>query len=628
MTRLNPLVSNRFAGLPARLALLLLVCLGAGCSSVGLKQQPLKTIDGASAVSRLTSKSLSEMTRAVLQSDAMAGVAPADRNAWIQKQATEDPIGLGGLGGSDEPGDPWRVAAAELLFGEAEDLGGQDASLYLASAQQSDLAIRHGVKQFKEEEPTEAFAFALALNRRAIARFIETSSMDWLVGQEIIVKGRGGRFVVERDKTMDARLLKTQADRLIPAEGVVVQGMRDHHRRAGLGASVIAVRDQADAKPPRQEAFMPPEGVIVPATVTVAFAEDQQAVLKVWDTDKTDHLDIKGVSLPLSLDTTAPIAELFGRTDLERIGKDGLGNTPKYMHSIGIYMHEPYDAAKIPVVMVHGLWASPITWRDMLNELRADPVLRQKYQFWMFYYPTGLPIPRSAAYFRQHLQGVKNHFDPKRKHTGPRSMVVFGHSMGGLLTKAVVQSSGDKMWRSLHPDPFASVQMSDEVRNHLREVFFYEADPDIKRVVFFATPHRGSPMALSPIGLAGDASIRLPSQFEPVRLWFDKQGDAHDVSNAYQIKRGVPSSIDDLRPDAPHLNAYLQTPIRSGVKVHAVIGTGAGNSDGVVPIKSAELGIEDSALRIKSGHEAHMHPEAIDEAKRLLHEHLKALKSS
>ena len=53
--------------------------------------------------------------------------------------------------------------------------------------------------------------------------------------------------------------------------------------------------------------------------------------------------------------------------------------------AVGLYMAQPYDPDKIPVVMVHGLFSSPMTWVEMFNTLRSDPEIREKYQFWFFY---------------------------------------------------------------------------------------------------------------------------------------------------------------------------------------------------------------------------------------------------
>ena len=56
--------------------------------------------------------------------------------------------------------------------------------------------------------------------------------------------------------------------------------------------------------------------------------------------------------------------------------------------------------ASIPVVMVHGLWSSPLTWMEMFNDLRSFPEIRDRYQFWFYLYPTGQPFWVSAAEMR------------------------------------------------------------------------------------------------------------------------------------------------------------------------------------------------------------------------------------
>ena len=50
-------------------------------------------------------------------------------------------------------------------------------------------------------------------------------------------------------------------------------------------------------------------------------------------------------------------------------------------------------------MLVHGLLSSPLSWAETYNELCNDPVLAERYQFWMFLYATGEPIP-VAGYLR------------------------------------------------------------------------------------------------------------------------------------------------------------------------------------------------------------------------------------
>ena len=116
--------------------------------------------------------------------------------------------------------------------------------------------------------------------------------------------------------------------------------------------------------------------------------------------------------------------------------------------------------------------------------------------------------------------------------------------------------------------------------------------------------------------------IRLPDEFRSIERWFATEHQRLRISRRYQLGRGVPSSIDDLQPDAPHLLAYRDTPIRPGLPYHNIIGTAAGDSDGVVPVESARIENATSELRIDAHHDANADPIAIREVRRILLLHL------
>lgn len=69
----------------------------------------------------------------------------------------------------------------------------------------------------------------------------------------------------------------------------------------------------------------------------------------------------------------------------------------------GIYITEPYDPDKIPVLFVHGLICDPYAWEKMTKRLSRDPVIRENYQFWYYAYPSATPVIGSAAIFKLHL---------------------------------------------------------------------------------------------------------------------------------------------------------------------------------------------------------------------------------
>ena len=98
----------------------------------------------------------------------------------------------------------------------------------------------------------------------------------------------------------------------------------------------------------------------------------------------------------------------------------------------------PFEPGKIPVVMVHGLMSSPLAWIPMLNELLREPDIQQHYQFMLYLYPTGMPVPIAASGLRDSLEEARRQFNPNNADPAFGKMVLVGHSMGGLLSHAIV----------------------------------------------------------------------------------------------------------------------------------------------------------------------------------------------
>jgi pimeloyl-ACP methyl ester carboxylesterase len=300
-------------------------------------------------------------------------------------------------------------------------------------------------------------------------------------------------------------------------------------------------------------------------------------------------------------------------------------------------MFEPYQRGKIPVIMVHGLLSSPLTWTPLFNDLRADPVLREHFQFWFYLYPTANPYLVSAADLRQTLADLRAELDPQRQDRALDQMVFVGHSMGGLVSKLLTEDSGNDFWQLVSSQPFASLKAQPETRAELQRIFFFDRVPGIRRVVFLGTPHHGSKLSPSWPAQLVVRFIRLPSSFlkaaqdlaqENPQVWLTiRSGD-------------LPTSVDLLAPGAPALELLAARPRPAGVHFHSIIGVlpcpnrllGAllpgGNSqegtDGVVPYSSAHLDGVDSELVIPADHfQVHQHPLAVLEVRRILLEHLR-----
>ena len=98
-------------------------------------------------------------------------------------------------------------------------------------------------------------------------------------------------------------------------------------------------------------------------------------------------------------------------------------------------------------------------------------------------------------------------------------MVVVGHSMGGLLAKMMVQDTGTRLWQIVSDRPVDELVGEPEDVERFRRALFYKARPEIRRVIFIATPHRGSRVDQGPVGHLGSRLIRLP---DPLRASHDR----------------------------------------------------------------------------------------------------------
>jgi triacylglycerol esterase/lipase EstA (alpha/beta hydrolase family) len=261
----------------------------------------------------------------------------------------------------------------------------------------------------------------------------------------------------------------------------------------------------------------------------------------------------------------------------------------------------------------------------MLNTLKGDPNIHDKYQFWFFMYPTGNPVLYSAANLRDSLKELYRAFSDDAEENTLDRMVLVGHSMGGLLSKLMVKPSSNLFWRSEVNIPYTSLSFSDKTRNFIERVFFFEPLPFVERVIFIATPHRGSAIASGTVGWFGSSLIKLPEEYkEKVQKAVSEIVDEDDSLESDVLKdMKLDTGIDNLSPKHPFNTIANSTPFPTNIIYHSIIGNNRaadtpGGTDGVVPYTSSHLDGAETEIIVKSGHNAHTHPGAIKEVKRIL----------
>ncbi|QJE97755.1 esterase/lipase family protein [Luteolibacter luteus] len=457
---------------------------------------------------------------------------------------------------------------------------------------------------------------ALALYNHAVGRLVETLSKEknlpW--GRRITVGTGDSAYTLAGKLEPNAPSYERE---YVPVDSMTFHGKWSGHRaiRPGVGAPLVVIGPEnreyrRTFDPPRVHAAM---------TAILRFEGHRSATLELHEPLEEEKISIAGRNPTLAADFTAPISMYIAVARPDKLGLIRLLNPQKYSDTARLIRTQKYDKNRIPVLFVHGLQDTPATWVPMYQQLLNDPVLRDRYQFWVFSYPSGYPFPYSASLLRKELDGVNKAFP------GHKDIVIVGHSMGGIISRLMVTNAGDRIWKDLFGKSPAETKVSGASRHLLEESLVFEHRKEIRRAIFIATPHKGSIFASNWIGRLGSRLVRIPSFLADTR---NAVASLVTVDTASMQLDRAPNSIDTLAPNNRFVISMNKLPIDPGVTYHSIIGDrGKGDtpnsSDGVVAYWSSHLDHAASEKIVPSGHSAHQNPEGIEEVKRILKLHLK-----
>jgi hypothetical protein len=158
----------------------------------------------------------------------------------------------------------------------------------------------------------------------------------------------------------------------------------------------------------------------------------------------------------------------------------------------------------------------------------------------------------------------------------------------------------------------------------LRRTFFVTPVPEVRRVIFIATPHHGSFVAGSTIGRFMASLVTPPSHV--TKALHDVTQDNPDALtfDPGSVRFG---SVWSMTPGNPFLAALAAIPLAPNVAAHSIIAVeGDGpvetGDDGVVTYQSAHIQGVASELVVRSGHSVQSDPHTVSEVRRILLLHL------
>lgn len=208
----------------------------------------------------------------------------------------------------------------------------------------------------------------------------------------------------------------------------------------------------------------------------------------------------------------------------KKYGSIGLWAPSRFIEAVGvdIYALEKFDKAKIPILFVHGSGGTPKDWEFIVNRIDRD-----RYQPWLFYYPSGLRLQTLSDLLNEKLNAVYNKYKFEK-------LYITAHSLGGMIARSYInQYDFDKHSYCLKlfisiSTPWGGVDRAKLAPKHsffkyppswkdlapeskfIQNLFQKELPPQVKFCLFFS--YRGDNILLKG---ADDGSIALNSQLDP-----------------------------------------------------------------------------------------------------------------
>ncbi len=414
-------------------------------------------------------------------------------------------------------------------------------------------------------------------------------------------------------------------EKFVATDRLGVRGFSRRNREAGLGAPIIAV----EKKPPDAPLFRSS-----PATLFLRFdcrlqeiaAGGCNGTLEIYSAYDHSEVEVGGRNIALEQDITAQIAYQVDQPYIQSLGVREFLHGTGYLKT-GIFPMQPYEPDKIPIVLVHGTFSSPAAWAEMVNTLRADPVIAHEYQIWNFFYDSGKRLGISAHELRNSLTEMVRKLDPEGTNDSLRRMIVIGHSQGGLLTKLTATDTGDAFIRTATGKSLSELEMSEEDRALVVKEAVITPLPFVSRVVFIATPHRGSFLSKNLVRRFMLKIIRLPRNILQSSADLLTTVTKLGVAEAEARRVVGITSLDAMSPGNPIFKTLADIPLAPGVKGHSIIAIDGDEmppegDDGVVEYTSAHIDYVESEFIVRHNHSCQGHPLVVEEIRRILLEHL------
>ena len=556
----------------------------------------------------------------------------APKSNWANKAAANT---------SAEPLDAQTLARLDAWMGVA-----RESYAYLFFTERT-----AGQRSFVDRQIQIRDYYNLAVQETSVLIFDAVShgaKMEQIDAVHTVV--RLGRWTFHvRTSNANSDLENWNVHELIPASSMAFKGrLRRFHRRDGVGAELVAVKEEAihdtqslnsnsapDETAPRSKNWSEMPTPAMSALLRFSGRNlsevlvDEAPELSIYDPYKVEVVEVHGQQVPLAANFTAAYGLWLARANFSRQALESLFGGKSSIDRPHLFLMQPYDPNRRVILMIHGLASSPEAWVNVANEMMRDDDIRSEFQIWQMYYPTSMPIPLSHNAARGILAEVLSAFDPSGKARASNGMVLVGHSMGGVISRLMVSSSGENVWDRWIVNHKLSNDLVQRLQPKLSPLMHFDPVPQVERVVFIATPHRGTEIASTRLGRWIAQWVQLPESAAQDAIYLRQINSYGPSTDDKKARPLMVNSLDNLDKNDPFMKAAFELPISPTVRYHSIIarremdGKLEDSDDGLVPYWSSHLAGSRSEKIIQSGHSVQEEPPAIAELRRILHEDMR-----
>ncbi|VGO12450.1 hypothetical protein PDESU_01003 [Pontiella desulfatans] len=107
----------------------------------------------------------------------------------------------------------------------------------------------------------------------------------------------------------------------------------------------------------------------------------------------------------------------------------GMWHAPDFLEQVGggVFLLQPYDAGKMPVLFIHGMGGGPDDWETAIESLDTE-----RYQAWVVFYPSGVRLDMISDYLVSAMATLTARYQLEE-------IFIAAHSMGGLVNRSFIK---------------------------------------------------------------------------------------------------------------------------------------------------------------------------------------------